>query len=453
MAVREYRFSGLNAANESVRGTVLAPSKRAARKRVQELAQQHGFDADTLERRRNYLYTVRTEAGRTVKGEQKAYDADTVRDALERMGLEVVKVERKLLDIQLTPSTTDIVMFVRLAADMLRRQMPFDAVLTLLIADTSNSALRQMLRDLQADLKSGMDAQNAFMKHQHLLGTFTAYMLGLAASSGNMAEMFEATAVYLERRDAFRKSVRSALVTPALTFLAAIAAFVWYVWSIIPSYAGLFANYDIDLPPLTELSLAFAGWMNAHWMSVVGLSAAALVGTVLWARTTRGRFVIHKYLLRLPYLGPLLHKLNLEVFCRVFGVLYTGSGENEEIMRIAAEATGNTYIEHQVKTVTIPLMMARGTDLIEAMQAAGVFTRMTIARFRSGAETGSVRESAQQMAAFYENETTLKLTAATETIKTTVAIAISLIVLLLTVISAESALIQPSSSDIMMPGM
>jgi len=247
--------------------------------------------------------------------------------------------------------------------------------------------------------------------------------------------------------------VRSALVTPALTVLAAIAAFVWYVWSIIPSYAGLFANYDIDLPPLTELSLGFAGWMNAHWMSVVGLSAAALVGTVLWARTTRGRFVIHKYLLRLPYLGPLLHKLNLEVFCRVFGVLYTGSGENEEIMRIAAEATGNTYIEHQVKTVTIPLMMARGTDLIEAMQAAGVFTRMTIARFRSGAETGSVRESAQQMAAFYENETTLKLTAATETIKTTVAIAISLIVLLLTVISAESALIQPSSSDIMMPGM
>ncbi len=453
MAVREYRFSGFNAANESVRGTVLAPSKRAARKRVQELAQQHGFDAKSLERRRNYLYTVRTEAGRTVKGEQKAYDADAVRAALERMGLEVVKVERKLIDIQFKPSTTDIVMFVRLAADMLRRQMPFDEVLTLLIADTSNSALRQMLRDLQADLKSGMDAQNAFMKHQHVLGTFTAYMLGLAASSGNMAEMFEATAAYLERRDTFRKSVRSALVTPVLTFLAAIAAFVWYVWYIIPSYAGLFANYEIDLPPLTELSLAFAGWMNAHWMGVVGLSVATLVGAVLWARTTHGRFVIHKYLLRLPYLGPLLHKLNLEVFCRVFGVLYTGSGENEEIMRIAAEATGNTYIEHQVKTVTIPLMMARGTDLIEAMQAAGVFNRMTIARFRSGAETGSVRESAQQMAAFYENETTLKLTAATETIKTGVAIVISLIVLLLTVISAESALIQPSSSDIMMRGM
>lgn len=449
MAVREYRFTGVNTAGEPVRGTVFASSKRAAHRRIDDLSEQHRFRTDEVEQRRTYLYKVRTPEGKVARGQQKAYDAKEVRAALERMGLEVVRVERKLLDVQLKPSSTDVVMFVRLAANMLKRQLPFDEILTLLAADVSSKPLRQMMRDLQADLKGGMSARNAFMKHQHVLGKFTSYMLGLAASSGNMSEMFEATAKYLERKDEFKKSVRSALITPAITLFATIAAFVWYVWYIIPSYAGLFTNYDITLPPLTQASLDFAQWMDANWLWVVALIMGAITGFIVWAQTTRGKYLIHKYMIQIPVLGPLLHKLNLEVFCRVFGVLYSGSGENEEVMKIAAEATGNTYIEHQVKTITVPMMMGRGTDLIESMQASGVFTPMTLARFRSGASTGSVRASSEEMAEFYERETSLKMNQAVETIKTTVAIAISILVLVLTLISAESALIQPSSTDIM----
>jgi len=449
MPVREYRFSGVNLVGEPVRGTVFAPSKRAAKRRITDLSRKHEFTTDTVEQRRTYLYKVRTAAGTVVKGQQKAYTPEEVRAALERMGMEVLKVDKKLLDFQMKPSSTDIVLFVRLAANMLKRRLPFDEVLTLLIADTSSTPLRQMMRDLQADLKSGMNAQNAFMKHQHVLGTFTAYMLGLAASSGNMAEMFEATAKYLERKDEFKKNVRSALITPTLTLLATIAAFVWYVWYIIPSYAGLFVNYNIELPPLTAASLAFASWMDQYWMWVVGLLVVAIGAFIAWSQTTKGKFIIHKYMIRLPFIGSLLHKLNLEVFCRVFGVLYTGSGENEEVMKIAAEATGNTYIEHRIKTITVPQMMARGTDLIEAMEQAEVFTPMVLARFRTGAETGSVRESANEMGDFYEKETSLKLEATVEGIKTGTAIVISIMVAILTIVSAESALIQPSTSDIM----
>ena len=125
------------------------------------------------------------------------------------------------------------------------------------------------------------------------------------------------------------------------------------------------------------------------------------------------------------------------------------SGESR---KIAAEATGNTYIEHQVKTITVPMMVAAGTDLIEAMAASQVFTPMLLARFRSGLETGAVRESAEEMADCYQRECDLKLETAVETIKTATAIFISLIVAVLTIISAESALIRPQASDIMFQG-
>ncbi|MEM1043942.1 MAG: type II secretion system F family protein [Bacteroidota bacterium] len=448
--MREYRFTGVNVSGEAVRGTVFAPNPRQAKKRIGSLADQHNFQTQEVAPRATFQYQVRHVGGQIVKGEQKAYGADEVRAALERVGLDVVKVEKKLLDVQLRPPSGDIVMFVRLASNMLRRRLSFDEILNLLATDTRNGALRQTIRDLSSDLKSGLDARHAFLKHQHTLGKFTSYMLGLATVSGNMAEMFEATALYLERKDKFKKSVRSAMITPVITLLAALGAFIWYVWYIVPSYARLFSRYNVDLPPLTTASLAFATWMDANGWIVILLTILSIVGFIVWARTTRGRFLLHKQMIRLPLLGDLLHKLNLEIFCRVFGVLYSGSGEGEEVMRISAESTGNTFIEHQVRTITIPLLTAAGSDLVESMQASGVFLPMTLARFRSGAETGSVKEAAEEMADFYKREVDLKLETAIETIKTATAIFISLLVALLTILSAESAFISPTSSDIML---
>jgi len=451
MAIHEYRFSGVSMAGEPVRGTVFAPHQRAARRRVESLSEKHQFQPQQVEQRHTYLYKVKHPSGKVVKGQQKAYSAEEIRQALERMGLEVLTVNRKLLAIQRKPPSADLVMFVRLAANMLRRKVPFDEILNLLVADTQNNALRQIIRDLSSDLKSGMDARQAFMKHQHQLGKFTAYMLGLACVSGNMAEMFEATARYLERKDEFRKNVRSAMITPSITFIAAIAVTIWFVWDLTPEIVSLFtsAGLNVELPFFTKHSLAFAEWMDVYYLWVMLVFFGSIIGFVIFSRTTKGRFYIHKYMIQVPYLGPLLHKMNLEIFCRVFGVLYSGSGDNQEVMKISAEATGNTFFEHQIKTITIPTMMARGTDLIVAMEASDVFLPMTIARFRSGAESGAVGESAVEMADFYEKETTLKMATALETIKTGMAVMLGIIVLYLTILSAETALMIPSTSDIM----
>ncbi len=157
---------------------------------------------------------------------------------------------------------------------------------------------------------------------------------------------------------------------------------------------------------------------------------------------------IHRNLIRLPVIGGLLHKLNIEVFCRVFSVLYSGAGDNIAVIKIAAEACGNRYMEQRIKTITIPLMVARGVDLVKAMEASGVFTTMALARFRSGAETGNVKNSAEQMANYYEKETTLKLATTVEAIQTAIAVFITFAIIFLTLVSSEIALVQPSAQDL-----
>jgi type IV pilus assembly protein PilC len=95
------------------------------------------------------------------------------------------------------------------------------------------------------------------------------------------------------------------------------------------------------------------------------------------------------------------------------------------------------------------MMVAQGADLVKAMEATEVFTPMAIARFRTGSETGAVRNSAQQMADYYEKETTLKLEVAVQSIQTAVSLFIGVMVAFLTVLSAETALIRPEAADMM----
>lgn len=449
MAVKEFKFSGIGQAGQPVQGTVFAPSRRAATKKIDQLAEKHKFRQQGLQERRMYVYKVRHPSGQIVKGEQKAFSAEELSSALRKMGLEVLGVNKKLFNLQGKPPRGDMIMFVRLAANLLNDKLPFDEVLNLLVNDVSSKSLRQVIRDLNADLKGGMDAQQAFLKHQHMMGKFTAYMLGIASRSGNMAEIYESTARFLERKNEFKKSVRSAMITPAITIIVLIAAFVWYIWYIFPETARLFEGMNVELPTMTRKTLDFADWMDSNYGWV--MLGCMLVGLAmfLFARSDQGRFLIHKYLIRVPVVGGLFHKLNIEIFCRVFSILYSGAGDNIGVIKIAAEATGNAYMEHRIKTITVPMMVAQGAELVKAMEASGVFTPMSLARFRSGAETGNVRQSALQMADYYEKETELKLKGAVEGIQTAVAIFITIAICFLTIISSEIALIQPSATDMM----
>lgn len=448
-AAKEFKFKGISRAGQPVQGTVFAASKRKAREKVEKLSKKHNFRAQGLQQRRMYLYKVRHPSGEVVKGEQKAFSEEELEKALRKMGLEVISVQKKLFHLNTKPGRDDVIMFVRLSANLLKEKLPFDEVLGLLVNDVSSKSLKHAIRDLNADLKGGTEAEQAFMKHQHVFGKFTAYMLGIASKSGNMAEIYDATARFLERKDEFRKSIRSAMITPAITVVALIACLIWYVWYIFPETARLFQGLEVELPPLTLATLAFADWLDANWGWCLIVLLVLSIAATAFVKSDRGTFLIHKYLIRIPVLGELLHKLNIEVFCRVFSVLYSGSGDNIGVIKIAAEACGNRYIEHQVKTVTVPMMVAQGSGLVKSMEASGVFTDMAVSRFRSGAETGNVQDSARQMADYYERETTLRLKNAVESIQTAVAIIITIGICFLTVLSTEIAFVQPDTQSVM----
>jgi type IV pilus assembly protein PilC len=444
----ELKFTALKPNGQAITGTVTAGSGTEGKRKIQKLVEKNKLKLNDVQKKSTYLYRVRRGKDKPIRGEQKAYTKKEVEEALSRLGYNVLSVNKKLLDIQRKPPHNEIVTFVKISAELLNQKLGYGEILTLLTNDTQNATLRNTLKEIGNDLKKGADSEATFLKYQNIFGKFTAYMLGLASKSGNMAEIYIATAKFLERKQEFNKSLRSALITPMVTLFVLFLAVVFYVGYIFPETAKLFVRFGIELPPMTAFTLKISDFLIANPWLIAGVMFIPPIALFQFVKTKKGKLLFDEYLLKLPVIGSLIHKTLIEVFCRVFYTLYHGSAESIEPIRIAAEATGNSYFEQRIKNIAIPLMLKKGVGVTDAFEASGVFTETALSRIHSGEESGTIKNTALQLANYYESETVFRLKNLIEIIQVTIAMIIMIIMIALTLVSAETATVRPKT-----PGM
>ncbi len=444
----ELKFSAQKINGQAISGSLSADSFGEAKKKLQRVAEKNQLKVTLIQKKNTYLYKVRRGKEKPITGEQKAYTKKEVEDALTRMGYEVLSVNKKLVDFQMRPPASEILTFVKISAELLEQKLPYSEILTLLINDTQNKTLKETLKEINNDLKKGADSEVTFLKYQAVFGKFTAYMLGLASKSGNMAEIYKATAKFLERRQEFKKNLRSALITPIVTLFVLFLAVLFYVGYIFPETAKLFVKFGVDLPPMTAFTLTISDFLMNNLLLVSVITFLPPVLLWQYTRTNKGAMLKDKYLLKLPIIGTLIHKTTIEVYCRVFYTLYSGSAESIEPIRIAAEATGNRFFEDRIKNVAIPLMIKKGTGITEAFEASGVFTETALSRLHSGEETGTIKNTSLQLANYYESETVFKLKNLIEIIQVVIAMIIMIIMIALTLVSAETATVRPKAPGV-----
>jgi type IV pilus assembly protein PilC len=444
----EFRIEGLSTTGKAIQGVIEADTARLAKEKANQMAVQRKFKVINLTPRSTYIYKVQRATEKPILGDQKAFTKEEVQEALSKMGFRVIYVKKKLLDFKPKPPLPDIVTFVRVSADLIRQKLPYNEILQLMSNDIENKTLRDTVREINNELKQGKDSEKVFVKQEPIFGKFTSHMLGLASKSGNMAEIYDSTAKFLERQAQFKKDLKSALIMPMVTLLALFAAVVYYIGWIFQPMAEIFARFKMDMPPMTAATLKVSYFIIDNIIIILIVTIVPTILGVRFLMTPRGRFLMDRTIWKIPVIGSLMHKTNIEIFCRVFHALYSGSGENIDVIRMAAEACGNRYMEQQIKTIAIPMMVEKGAGITEAFEATNVFTKTAISRFHSGAETGTVKHTANQLAEYYEKETSYKMRNAIDFIQLWITMIIMVVLTALTLISSETAFIRPKR-----PGM
>jgi type IV pilus assembly protein PilC len=441
----EFKYQGVAANGKAIQGVLIEDSLSKAKKKIEQMAKRHHVKINTITPRRTFLYTIKLSNKKKIKGRQTAFTKEEVAQALKKIGYEDAYIEPVLLDIKPKVSQDQVLMFVNLSSFLLKEKMSYDKILRLLAEEENNITLREALKKIESELKKGKEGTEVFKKYEHVFGKFPAYMLGLATKSGNMSEVYDATAKFMERDAEYRKSIKQALIAPLATVFLTLVAVGYYVLKIFPDTAAIFLKFDLPLPPMTKFTLEMSDYLQATWWIWFLITAIPLSGLLYWWSTPKGKVQRDKFIIGLPVIGHLLHKSSIEIFFRVFGAIYSGAENNIETLSASAEACRNAYIEKGVKEVAIPLMLKEGMSLVPALANANVFNRSTLSRLKSGSETGNVLASARQISSYYEKETTYKMDNLIQYIQTIIGFFIGIVITLLTLVSAEIAMIDTSS--------
>jgi len=444
----EFRYNGLSPNKKRIVGYVKAKNKKDAKTKIQLLALQHHFSIVNIQVKATFDYKVKKKDGTTIKGSQEAYSKEEVELALRKMGFYQFRVQKRFFDFKFNPPHSDVINFIRLSADLLREKLQFDEILSLLERDMNNAAMRRTIREIHADLKDGKDGEEVFRRQENSLGKFASKMLGVASKSGNMAEVYENTAKFLERNFEFKKNLKSALLMPSITMIVLFLAVVFYIGYIFPKTAELFEKVGAKLPPMTAASLDLSHFLQNNMILLTVIFTAPVIILLRLATTQKGKIFVGKHITKIPVIGSLIHKSSIEIFCRVFHSMYSGSGENIEVIKTAAEACRNKYMEQQIKEVSIPLMIQEGKSFIEALRKADVFTENALTRLNTGAESGTLKKTSLQVANYYEKETSYRMKSIVEMIQVVIAFIIMIVMTALTIVSSETAVVSPE-----LPGM
>jgi type IV pilus assembly protein PilC len=368
-----------------------------------------------------FVWEARARTGELRKGSMEAESEDAVNQRLRAQQLQPTKVKKKAkaLNIQIGTGVgpKDIVTFTRLFATMIDAGLPIVQCLDILQGQTDNKLFANVLRDVKSAVEQGSTFSDALRRHPKVFDHLYVNLVQAGEVGGILDTILNRLAVYIEKAMKLRRQVRGAMVYPSIVIVVFIGVLSILLLFVIPGFQNMFKDFGSkdELPALTRMvmsvSNAFVG--NLLWI-FLGVTAV-IAGVTYTYRTPRGKKLIHRLLLRLPVVGPVLRKIAVARFTRTLGTLLSSGVPILDALEIVAKTAGNVVVEEAI--MYSRQKIAEGKNMAQPLMETNVFPPMVVQMVGVGEQTGALDAMLSKIADFYEEEVDVAVAALTSLIE------------------------------------
>ncbi len=300
-------------------------------------------------------------------------------------------------------SGEEVLLFARQMHTLQKAGVPILRALAGLQASTQKPALVALLADVRASLDQGRELATALARHPAVFDNFFIAMVRVGEMTGRLTESFQRLAQHVEFELDVRARVKQALRYPTMVVGAIVVAMVIVNIFVIPAFAGVFANYKVELPLMTRLLLGVSAFTVAWWELLLAAALAAVWGLRALLATPAGAYRWDRLKLRLPVVGPIVLKATLGRFARSFAIAYGSGVPISRAMTVVAQTADNAYMAERIEQMRDGI--ERGETLSRCAAAAGIFTPVVLQMVAVGEETGALDTLLLEVAEMYERET------------------------------------------------
>jgi len=359
-----------------------------------------------------FRYSAKDNTGRLISGVIEADTDAMVVDRLRDMGFFITNLEKTVERTDVFQSLQglfgiglkDLAIFSRQFATMVSSGLSLVRTMSILEQQTTNKRLKAIISQVRVDVEAGRPLSDAMGRHPKAFSSLYVNMVKAGETGGVLDEVLERIATYMEKDQALRSKIRSAMVYPILLTCAALGGLFFMTIVILPQFENLFRELGggATLPLPTQIAMAVSVAIRRYWyIGMVG-SVAGLYVLRRYLQTPGGRARYDRFKLKMPVLGELNRKIVVARFTRTLGTLIASGVPIMQSLEVVARAIDNVVIGDAVDAVRASIR--EGQTIAIPLQFSGVFPPMVVQMAKVGEETGALEQMLQKVADFYDVE-------------------------------------------------
>jgi len=322
--------------------------------------------------------------------------------------------------------TQDVIDFSRQLATLIESGVTILTALQLLEGQASRAALQKVIAGLIEELRGGSSFSQALSKYPQAFSYSYCQVMKASEQAGNLEVGLRQVAGYMEKQAATKKKVVRALTYPAMVLLMALGVCVLLITVVLPPLIGLFTSFGTELPWMTRLLIAVAGFLIDYQLYLlVGLFTLVIL-VVVYMRQPVGKLTMDRLMLKIPVISSITIQRNMRHFCQTTSMLLKAGLLLPQIMHIVTQTVGNRIIRQALGEVREKLVQGQG--LSQPMATIELFPRLLVEMIVVGEKTGNLESTLASLADFYEERVSQRIDTLTSMIEPALTVVIGLVV-------------------------
>ena len=236
-----------------------------------------------------YQWKGRTVSGDVQTGEMTVGTQEEVLSQLRKKRIIVTYVREKSKPVSLKlkirgssgVKIKELAVFTRQFATMINAGLPLVQCLDILSQQTENATFKGVIANVMNEVESGSTLAEGLRKHPKVFDKLFTNMVQAGEAGGVLDDILLRLASYIEKAEALRRKVKSAMTYPVVVAIVAIGATTFMLLFIIPTFAKIFLEFGGDLPLPTKIVMGASSFLRGAWYVLVGI---VIVMVVLYRR-------------------------------------------------------------------------------------------------------------------------------------------------------------------------
>ncbi len=328
---------------------------------------------------------------------------------------------------------SNLVFFTRQLATMYSAGLTLERSIHGLAAEEKHSRFKKVLNNVSENIRKGLSLSESMQKHPGVFSNLYIALTKAGEVSGNLNEIMEQLATYLENLDDVRRKVRSAMTYPVFMVIFLFAMMAGMFIYIIPKFTDVYAQLGANLPAATRVMVGISEWVSAHFGSILFSSFGVVFGVWLISKTRKGGYIIDSIKLQSPVFGSLVEQSILNKFSKTAGILIGAGVPVIESMHLMKKIVENRVYEVAVEDATE--YIRDGFNISTALRRTERFPSILLQLAATGEETGELDSLLDNASDYYYKQVNALVERMTTLIEPLLILMVGLVIAIMVVVT------------------